>query len=195
MFEKITGVKCPPLDFYIVVAILIHIAIFYMFFKSKMEGFNVEMIDYCDSNPTDPECVELNQILDYCIEFPDDPDCVDFEIDLFSSMENAGMNVEMNNANMNNTNMNNANMNNMYMNNMNMNNMGMNNSSGLTSGLPIKILITTLIFTFAYLTTYGIFLKLFCKNKMVKSAWFLLLAPIISMISSYLVMGEIPSGL
>ena len=190
MFEKITGVKCPPLDFYIVVAILIHIVIFYVFFKSKMEGFNVEMIEYCDSNPTDSECVELNQILDYCIEFPDDPDCVDFEVDLFSSMNNANMNIGMNNVNMNN-----ANMNNMYMNNMGMNNMGMNNSSGLTSGLPIKMLITTLIFTFVYLTTYGIFLKLFCKNKMVKSAWFLLLAPIISMISSYLVMGGIPSGL
>ena len=171
MFEKITGVRCPPLDFYIVIAILIHIVMFYMFYAGKIEGFDVEMIDYCDSNPEDPECVELNQILDYCIEYPDDPDCVDFEVDLFTSMNNAGMN--------------NAGMNNMDMNNMGMNNMGMNNMAGPSMK---SLILTTIIFSITYFITYGIFLKLFCKNKMVKSAWFLLFAPVISMITSYFMM-------
>ena len=185
MFEKITGVKCPPLDFYIVIAILIHIVMFYMFYAGTKEGFDVEMINYCDSNPDDPECVELNQILDYCIEYPDDPDCVDFEVDLFTSMNNAGMNnMDMNNMDMNNMDMNNAGMNNMGMNNMGMNNMGMN----MVGSSMKSLILTSIIFSITYFITYGIFLKLFCKNKMVKSAWFLLLAPVISMIASYLVM-------
>jgi len=170
MFEKITGVKCPPLDFYIIVAIIIHIVIFYMFFSGKMEGFDVEMIEYCDSNPDDPECVELNEVLDYCIEYPDDPDCVDFEVDLFTSMNNAGMNTGLNNVGMNN---------------VGMNNVGMNNVGG-PSMMPM--ILSTLIFSVTYFITYGIFLKLFCKNKMVKSAWFLLLAPVISVIASTSIM-------
>lgn len=172
MFEKITGIKCPPLDFYIVIAILLHIVIFYMFFSGKIESFDTEMISYCDSNPTDPECIELNEVLDYCIEYPDDADCVDFEVDLFTSI-----NTDLNNADMNNADMNNA-----YMNNDGMNNASYNKFSST------PIILSTLIFSITYLITYGIFLKLFCKNKMIKSAWFLLLAPVISVIASSLIM-------
>ena len=120
MFQKLTGIKCPPLDYYISSAILIHIIILIVWYSSS----GTEHFEPGDS------------MEDYCYEYPDDPECYE---DISSGMD----------PNM------------------------------IT---PIGGMFSVLLFVFIYMFTQGIYLKLLCKNNMNNSAWFIVLAPLISFV-------------
>tara|TARA_Y100001958_G_scaffold160033_1_gene165415 strand:+ start:1668 stop:2255 length:588 start_codon:yes stop_codon:yes gene_type:complete len=189
MFEKLLGIKCAPLDYFFVIAILIHIIIFYAFYSGVvgLEGFEPsDDLDFCDLEPNDPLCNDIE--FDPCDLDPDDPLCngdksgeedpctIDPD-DPLCNGDKSGEKVEEIIVEVLDYCEENPDDPDCLDVEKGIEEIETSNLSGMN-----KLMVSVLIFTFIYLFSYGIFIKLLCKNRMIKSAWFILLAPFISII-------------